>query len=104
MRNYKSWVKEHGKKFIESKVADFEQDKGKFGGATEETDFLARVDEHDQLVTYAAEIGKDWSLAEITFVNSHSPNKVPQAVSKTQAIDAFVRDISRTIKQAWKQR
>jgi len=104
MKNYRTWVKGEGRKFIDRMVPDFDGDKGKFGGAAEESDFLAWVDEHDHIVKFAGELGEGWGLAEVNFVNSNSPNKEKQAVSKNQAIDAFVRDLSRVVKQLWKKR
>ncbi len=104
MKNYRTWVKEEGRKFIDLMVSDFDRDNGKFGGSAGEPDFLAWVDEHDRLVKYAGELGEGWGLAEANFVNSNSPNKEKQAVSKNQAIDAFVRDLSRVVKQLWKKR
>jgi hypothetical protein len=104
MKNYKSWVKQEGSQFIEKVKTDFEADTGEHGGASAEPDFFAWVDEHDLLVRHAREVGEGWSLADVNFVNSNSPNKEDQAVSKDQAIDAFVRDLSRVVKQLWKKR
>ena len=104
MKNYKLWVKEEGGKFIEQVTADFEADKGEHGGASDRPDFNAWIDEHDRLVDFATKVGESWSLADVTFVNSHSPNKEEKAVSKSQAVDAFVRDLSRVVKQLRKRR
>lgn len=104
MKNYKQWVKEQGSRFIESVRAEYDADSGSHGGGSDDPDFLDWVDDHDHLVQYATEVGESWSLAEINFVNSNSPNREDQAVSKHQAVDAFVRDISRVVKQLWKKR
>jgi len=104
MKNYKNWVKEEGQRFIDKTVAEYEKDEGKYGGSTGESDFIAWVDEHDKLIAHASEVGEGWGLADVNFVNSNSPNKEKQAVSRNQAIDAFVRDLSRVVKQLWKKR
>jgi len=104
MKNYKSWVKEEGRKFIEAVKPEFEADAGEHGGGSDEPSFMEWVEEHDHLVRHAREVGEGWSLADVNFVNSNSPNKEDQAVSRGQAIDAFVRDLSRVVKQIWKKR
>ena len=104
MKNYRNWVKEAGKRFVDQVVEEFNQDAGEHGGASDQPDFVAWLDVHDKLVAHATEVGESWSLADVHFVNSNSPNKEDQAVSKSQAIDAFVRDLSRVVKQIWKRR
>ncbi|MBN2489360.1 MAG: hypothetical protein JXQ29_00725 [Planctomycetes bacterium] len=104
MKNYRAWVKQEGQRFVEAALAEFEADPGVHGGASGQPDFLAWVEEHDRVVKYATAVGEKWGLGDVAFVNSNSPNRDEQAVSKRQAIDAFVRDLSRTIKQLWKKR
>jgi hypothetical protein len=104
VKNYRAWVKQEGSRFIDATVADFEADRGEHGGGSDDPDFPAWVEAHDRIVKYAAGVGEKWSLADVNFVNSNSPNRDEQAVSKNQAVDAFVRDLSRIVKQLWKKR
>ena len=103
MKNYKVWVKEQGQKFLAEVGAAFEADAGEHGGKSERPDFSAWADAHDHFVRFAAACGESWSSAEVTLINHASPNRDQKAISKAQAIDAFVRDLSRVVKQLRKR-
>lgn len=104
MKNYKSGVKDGAQRFVTEQVAEFEKSSERFGGKADDADFLSWADEHGRIVAFAKEIAETWSLGDVQVVINSSPNADKQAVSKDQAIDAFVRDLSRAVKQAWKRR
>ncbi len=104
MKNYRSWVKSEGQRFVEAEQPEFEGNKDAFGGKSDSPDFLAWADEQGRIVAFAKATAEKWSLADVQFVISNSPNADKQAVSKDQAVDAVVRDLGRAVKQAWKRR
>ena len=104
MKNYRSWVKDEAQRFVDAERAAFEKASDAFGGKSDDPDFLAWADEAGRVVAFAREAAESWSLADVRFVISNSPNADSQAVSKDQAVDAFVRDLGRAVKQAWKKR
>ena len=72
MKNYKAWVKEQGRKFLEEVGATFDADGGEHGGKSERPDFTAWADAHDHFVRFAAAQAESWSLADVNLVNHHS--------------------------------
>lgn len=103
MKNYKAWVKEQGRKFLDEVGEKFEADCGEHGGKSDDPDFTSWADAHDHFVRFAAAQAEAWSLSDVNFVNHHSPNRDQKAVSKDQAIDAFVRDLTRVARQIRKR-
>lgn len=103
MKNYKAWVKDEGRRFIAAVRGDFDADSGEHGGASDRPNLVRWAEERGRLVAHAQEIATRWSLGDVQFVNSNSPSREPQAVGKGQALDAFVRDLARVVKQASKR-
>ena len=103
MKNYKVWVKEQGRKLLAEVGAAFDADAGEHGANSERPDFTAWADAHGHFVRFATGLAESWSPAEVSLINHHSPNRDQKAISKGQAIDAFVRDLSRVVKQIRKR-